>query len=142
MTIRMEHAQDASPADREAIEDRLGAFNVAQVGYNDWGPCTMLLRDDDDQLRGGLLAHVWGRWLHVTTIWVDETLRRQGHASRLLAAAEAWAAEHGAVGAFLDTFTFQAGPGFYERRGYRVFGVMEDHPPGHASYFLRKRFSR
>ena len=27
---------------------------------------------------------------------------------------------------------------FYERAGYSVFGILEDYPPGHTRYFMRK----
>ena len=40
----------------------------------------------------------------------------------------------------LDTFAFQA-PAFYEKQGYTLFGTIEDLPPGHARYFLQKRFA-
>ncbi len=39
--------------------------------------------------------------------------------------------------AHLDTFSFQA-RGFYEALGYEVFGRLEEYPPGHERYFLRK----
>ena len=29
-------------------------------------------------------------------------------------------------------------PAFYEKRGYRVFGELQDFPPGHRRYFLTK----
>lgn len=38
---------------------------------------------------------------------------------------------------YLDTFDFQARP-FYERHGYEVFGTLDDYPPGHSRFFLRK----
>jgi hypothetical protein len=37
----------------------------------------------------------------------------------------------------LDTMSFQSRP-FYEKHGYQVFGVLEDHPLGHNRYFMRK----
>jgi ribosomal protein S18 acetylase RimI-like enzyme len=40
---------------------------------------------------------------------------------------------------WLDTFSFQA-RGFYEKLGYTVFGEIENHPPGHSRFFLRKIF--
>jgi hypothetical protein len=44
----------------------------------------------------------------------------------------------GCRGAFLDTHSFQARP-FYEELGYKEFGVLEDHPPGHTHYWLTKK---
>jgi hypothetical protein len=37
----------------------------------------------------------------------------------------------------LDTFDFQA-RGFYERNGYELFGTLDDCPPGHKRYYLKK----
>jgi ribosomal protein S18 acetylase RimI-like enzyme len=69
---------------------------------------------------------------------VAEALRGQGHATRLMAAAEAYAIEKGCVGVTLDTFSFQARP-LYEKLGYRVFAELKDHPKGHNQYWLTKR---
>ena len=32
-------------------------------------------------------------------------------------------------------------PDFYTKRGYGVFGRLDDYPPGHAKLFLYKRLS-
>ena len=37
-----------------------------------------------------------------------------------------------------NTFDFQA-PGFYEKLGFEVFGVLADYPPGHKRFFMVKR---
>jgi hypothetical protein len=37
----------------------------------------------------------------------------------------------------LDTFDFQARD-FYERNGYELFGALDDCPPGHKRYYLKK----
>jgi ribosomal protein S18 acetylase RimI-like enzyme len=74
----------------------------------------------------------------VNLLWVSERLRGKGHGTRLIEAAEALAVERGAFGATLETHSFQA-PDFYTKRGYEVFGRLEDFPPGHAKLFLRKR---
>jgi hypothetical protein len=39
--------------------------------------------------------------------------------------------------AWLETYSFQARP-FYERHGYTVFGVLDNHPIGHQRYFMQK----
>ena len=51
--------------------------------------------------------------------------------------AEAEAIRRGCLGAWLDTFSFQA-RGFYERLGYAVFGALADYPPGHDRFFMQK----
>ena len=47
--------------------------------------------------------------------------------------------EQGCIGAWVDTFSFQA-RGFYEGLGYRLAGEINDHPRGGARYFPAKRF--
>ena len=42
----------------------------------------------------------------------------------------------------INTFDFQVGPSFYQRQGYKVFGVLRDHPPGGTHFFLWKALSR
>jgi ribosomal protein S18 acetylase RimI-like enzyme len=54
--------------------------------------------------------------------------------------AEAEAIHRGCRGAWLDTFSFQA-RGFYERLGYSIFGTIENFPPGHRRFFLKKDFA-
>jgi len=49
------------------------------------------------------------------------------------------AMRRGCSGAWLDAFSFQA-RGFYEKLGYAVFGSIEDYPPGHSRFFLKKTF--
>ena len=55
-------------------------------------------------------------------------------------AAEACALGRGCFAAALDTHSYEA-LGFYQKRGYEVFGALEDCPPGHTKYFLRKRLA-
>jgi hypothetical protein len=42
--------------------------------------------------------------------------------------------------AILDTYSFQA-PGFYQRLGYEVFGVIHGYPRGYQKWFLKKRLA-
>jgi len=70
-------------------------------------------------------------------MWVKEELRGRGYGYRLLTIAEDEARHRGAKNAYLDTFSFQA-PGFYKQHGNRVFGELQDFPPGHQRYFMKK----
>jgi GNAT superfamily N-acetyltransferase len=88
---------------------------------------------------GGLWASCLYDWLAIELVFVPEHARRQGTGATLLREAEQAAKARGCVGAWLDTFSFQA-RGFYEKLGYRLAGEIADHPLRGARYFLSKRF--
>ena len=92
----------------------------------------------DAQHSRGLWGVSYFRWLFVENFVLPEALRGQGLGTRLMREAEAVALARGCLGVWLDTFTFQA-RGFYEKLGYRVFGAIDDYPPGHRRFFLAKR---
>jgi GNAT superfamily N-acetyltransferase len=123
---------------RRFIDNGINDYNFAVTRMPEYFPANFVLRSERGEILGGLLAVIWGGWLRVGTLWVSEFARRQGHGSRLLEAAEAYARERRCHGVCLDTFSFQARP-FYERHGYTVFATQEDNPSGHARHFLEKR---
>ncbi len=135
--IRLSSEPDANPADVTALQDNVDEFNMTITGVRDYQPVRIFLRDAAGAARGGILAEVWGGWMHITYLWVDEPLRKHGLATRLLLAAEAEAQDFGCHHASVETFSFQARP-FYEKFGYRVIASLEDYPPGHTFYILRK----
>ena len=87
---------------------------------------------------GGLHGYTHWGWLFISHLWVAEALRGQGYGTELVARAEHEAARRGCRRAYLDTYDFQA-LGFYQKRGYEVFGLLEGFPTGHRRYFLQKR---
>jgi ribosomal protein S18 acetylase RimI-like enzyme len=119
------------------VTDSLVGFNMARTGQSELHPVGFFLKSSRGEWLGGLTGYIWGGWLHVTFLWVSETLRHQRYGTRLMDAAEALARERGATAVTLETFSFQA-PEFYAKRGYRVFGQLEGYPPGHRKLFLRK----
>ena len=78
----------------------------------------------------------WG-WLFLDAVAVPGELRWQGWGRRLIEATEMAAVERGCRYIWLQTYSFQARP-FYEKLGYRVFGQLPDHPPGHTRFFMFK----
>ncbi len=136
--IRIVSDPHASESLKQVVVDHLDAYNIGATGFSEYSPINLFLRDEGDEVVGGLLAAVWGGVLFVRILWVAAALRGQGHGGRLLQAAERQAVERGARYVYLDTFSFQA-PGFYEKQGYEVFARADDWPADHAHYFLRKR---
>lgn len=138
---------DPDPAVRRTVRANLSAFNdtrsrvlrgFRERGETDEVPLDLYAFDGDD-LVAGLVADTWGRWLQVDLLWVHEDRRGSGLGAGLLELAEQRAREErGCIGVRLDTWGFQAKP-FYEARGYTVFGVLEDYPPGETEYLLAKR---
>jgi len=127
----------APSAIKEFVQNGVDNHNIAVTGNAPYYPVGFYVMDSDGSVLGGLMGQIWARWLHVATLWVDERVRGRGHATRLMAAAERYSIEKGCTDSFLDTFSFQARP-FYEKLGYRVFGTLDNHPEGHAHYFLTK----
>ena len=95
------------------------------TGISAWYPVHLFLKNDRGEMLGGLLGQAWGGWLYISYLWVDEAVRGKGWATQLMDQAEAYARERGCHSVELDTHSFQARP-FYERRGYEVFGQLED----------------
>jgi predicted N-acetyltransferase YhbS len=138
MTLRIELTQNPTNEDREAILAPLRAYNAAQAGEANSQPIALLVRDDKDEILGGLYGRVFYQWLFIELLSVPEQARGQGMGSKLMQMAEDLAREKECVGIWLDTFDFQ-GPEFYKKHGYSELGEIADYPPGHKRFFFQKR---
>lgn len=124
----------------EYVRDRLSMFNVGRTGDESYYPCNIFLKGEKNETLGGLLGYVWGGWLFVAILWVDEALRSKGHATKLMDAAEDYARQRKCHSAYLDTHSWQARP-FYEKRGYEVFATLDGFPGEHRKFFLKKKLT-
>ena len=130
--------QQEGGAAAQLVRDRLDMFNVGATGVSTYYPVNLFLQNGRGETSGGLLGGIWGGWLHIGFLWIDEAERGQDWGTRLMDRAEAYARERGCHSVTLDTHSFQARP-FYEGRGYEVFGVLDDYPKGHKKFFLKKK---
>ncbi len=136
LTLSEQH----EPPEAKAALDGLSGFNAPFVGPHGYHPLSVVARREaGGEAVGGAYGWCYGAWYFLHYLYLPEDLRGQGLAARMLAMLEAEAAARGCIGAYLDTFSFQARP-FYEKQGYSVFGTLPDCPPGHTRYFLMKRF--
>lgn len=122
------------------VIDGLIYHNVARTGQDAWYPIRYYLRGEGDMIMGGLFGSIWGQWLHINILWVAHPARGKGYAREMMNLAEAQARKYNCVGIHLETFSFQARP-LYERLGFEVFGQLDNYPPGHTNFFLRKLLS-
>jgi len=121
----------------DIIGERLTAFNTGDVGPADKQALIVAVRDENAKLLAGISGYTaWG-WLYIQWLWVDDSLRGQNMASRMLEAAEDEAARRGCHGAYIDTFNPTALK-VYQRQGYKPFGELPDFPKGRTRTFLSK----
>jgi GNAT superfamily N-acetyltransferase len=140
MSPRIELVAQPGPEIRESILAGLRDFNrtVLNPGLH-VQDLAVAIRDTAG---GPVLGGLWGRtgwgWLTIELIFVPETLRGQGAATRLIGLAETEARARGCHGAWLDTLNPTA-LRLYERLGYARFGEIADYPLGQSRYFLQKK---
>lgn len=123
--------------DIQFVQEGLYAYNRLWAPGDQYQPLTVLLRASDKTVLGGLLGETYWGWLHINILWLHENVRNQGYGTQLLGLAEQEAIRRGCHAVHLDTLSFQA-PDFYERHGYKVFGVLHNHPGEHFRFFLKK----
>jgi GNAT superfamily N-acetyltransferase len=137
-TLKLEITDTPQEDDLATVQNGLNGFNMAQGISPEKIILSVFMRDEAGQVQAGLYgATAWG-WLHVRWLWVDETLRGQGIAGKLLNAAENEALSRGCHGAHIDTFSPDA-LRIYQHYGYRIFGELEDFPVGRTRTFLQKK---
>lgn len=135
--FRLSFENNPSWADRDVIDEGLGAYNAAFLADSRYSYFGLFVRDDATaEIRAGLIGHCYAGWLFIALLWVTADLRRRGVGSNLMAAAERHGRDFGCHSAWVDTFSFQ-GPDFYPRLGYREFARL-DVPPDSQRIFFRK----
>ena len=130
----------ATSSEAEYIDDQIVAFNKNQVPFTQKE--TPLFKNYVIKQQGEIIAGInaciyhWGV-LYIDVLFVHENYRGQHLGSQLLAHIENEAIEIGAYLSHLDTFDFQA-KSFYLKHGYDIFGTLENCPPGHNRFYLKK----
>ncbi len=121
----------------EIIGGGLREYNNQQAGDGRAKLLCYALNGPDGSIVGGVVGETHWNWLFINLMWIRDDVRGRGFGRQLLLAAEAEGRSRGATHAYLDTFSFQASE-FYKKLGYRVYGTLEDFPPGHQRYYLMK----
>ena len=129
---------DIAGAEARYVRERLDLYNVGVTGMSAWYPVQFFVKSERGETLGGVLGSIWGGWLQIAYLWIDDSVRGKDWGTRLMDQAETYGREHGCHSVTLDTHSFQARP-FYESRGYEVFGTLDDYPKGHKKFFLKKK---
>ena len=139
-TYRYGYKQDTPSTETEmkVLLEGLGRNILKHLGEVELGKSLRIfMRDKENRTVGGITAELFGGWVYISLLWVEESLRNQGFGSELLDRLEKEAVLLGCTNAHMDTYSFEARP-FYEKAGYQVFGKLDDYPAGCSKYFLKK----
>ena len=139
MPFKIEIEDEPDAATRRLIDEGLERYNTARAGPDGAKDLWVLARNGRNEVQGGLKGRTFYGWFFIDWLWVADDSRGSGIGDRLMDKAEAEAQARGCIGAYVDTYSFQA-PAFYERHGYAEFGRIDDLPPGHACIWLKKTF--
>jgi GNAT superfamily N-acetyltransferase len=137
-TYRFALEADPKPEELQLLSQGLTDHALLFTTVPGFKTLAAFMRDEQDQVVGGVWGQINWNWLHVSVLWLSDHLRRGGYGWRLMAELEQAARARGCEQAHLETFSFQARP-FYEALGYEVFAVLEDYPKGYKKYFMKKR---
>ena len=128
----------ANPTDEQAaaVERGLDGYNASVASTRFTIPVRAVLVESGRVVGGITGAAYWGK-LHIRNLWVHPDYQSKGLGSRLMDWVEERGRELRCTSALVDTMSFQA-PAFYERRGYRRFGVSEGYEGGASRYYFEK----
>ena len=122
------------------ISDEIMNFNARAVPFTQQENPVFkryVLKDNNEMIAGiNAFIYHWGI-LYIDELFVSDAYRHKKLGTYLMNKVEREAKELGATLSHLDTFDFQA-KNFYLKRGYEVFGVLDDCPPNHQRYYLKK----
>ncbi|AQS39380.1 putative acetyltransferase [Shewanella psychrophila] len=126
-----------------AVFDELVA-GVRQHKYENMGPeetlpLSVVARDEDGKVIGGVSGQTIYRNFLIDVMWVDKKTRDTGLGRRLMELAEAEAKKRGCLVAQLDTLSYQA-PDFYQKLGFEIVGTVPAFPGSPARHFMIKNY--
>lgn len=131
---------EESPQLVDELVEGVRAFVHEQLGDETTLPLSVIARDDDGALMGGVSGRtIYGNFL-IGVVWVDKKYRGTGLGRKLMQSAEIKAIGRGAKVSQLDTLSIQA-PLFYQKLGFEIVGEVPEFTGSPARYFMMKRIS-
>lgn len=135
--IRFETCDDPPKDAALVVDTGLGDFNDASAPLHEVRPLAVFARDEAGAVIGGAIGRTWGACAELQQLWVVDSHRKRGIATRLVADFEASASGRGSTFFYLTTWSFQA-PDFYRRLGYEVAVRYEGYGHGLAMFHMKK----
>lgn len=129
---------EPNPKDKKVMVEGL-LFHHAKSGHPRKSKTySILLKEDKEKVMGAVIVTFLWNGMEINSLWVDETIRKQGWGRKLMQAVEKEAVKRGCTVAYTNTFPWQA-PEFYKKLGYELYGKLDDLPKGSSlSYFCKR----
>ena len=124
--------------DQKYLDDKLMGFNGNRIKGYVFKSFLYKMIDDSGLMIAGIDCIVGGGWLEIISLWVSEHNRKKKIGESLLFEAERTAKEKGCHSSYLYSYSFQA-PAFYEKKGYKIFGILENYYQNHSKFYMKKR---
>lgn len=129
---------EPDPEDKKALVDGLLAHHHISGHPRKSEQFSIILKDQQNKVLGGIIVSFLWNGMEIQSLWVDESVRKQGWGRKLMEEAEKEAVKRNCTIAYTNTFPWQA-PEFYQELGYALYGKLEGFPEGNSlSYFSKK----
>jgi len=109
------------------------------MGPEDTLPLSVVARDEDSKIIGGVSGRTIYKNFLIEIVWVDKETRGTGLGRKLMELAEVEAKKRGCLVAQLDTLSYQA-PDFYQKLGFDIVGTVPGFTGSPERYFLLKNY--
>lgn len=119
------------------IKNELKKYNDKLVGEDNHKTLSLIIRNNKDEIIGGLVGGTYWGWLYIDRFWINEKYRNQGLGKNIIKIAEEEAKMRGCKKAQVDTHDFQAFD-FYVKQDYKTICEIKDFPKGHCKYIMIK----
>lgn len=131
--------EQASAEDEHEIKAGLYQFNQRHIG--DYQAENVIIKvTDAGKVVAGISGSICWQWGYIARLWVNENYRTSAIGKQLVNSFEEVCLGKSCLGIRLETTSFQA-KGFYLKLGFTQFGEIDNFPPNHTCYFLKKELN-
>src|SRR3989344_2262245 len=118
---------EPDPEDKKALVNGLLSHHAIKGHPRKSKTLSIFLKEQNNKPLGGVIVTFLWNGMEINSLWIDESVRKQGWGRKLMQAVEDEAIKRGCKIAFTNTFPWQA-PEFYEKLGYSLYGKLDGFP--------------
>ena len=138
--MHFEFTSKPNAKDIHEIKSRVLEYNSEYLETVNERFIAIFVKTKDEIMVAGITGKIFGLWLEIEFLFVDEDQRGSGLGSKLLTSFEKEGMALGCRYAFLNTFDFQAKE-FYLRYGYKLALELQNYPISGTNSFFTKELA-